>query len=80
MRSNSEVEVTQIAKHGVWLLLHEKKHFVSFENFPGFKNAAVSAIHNIKLLNQNHLYWPDLDVDVSVQSIKDPSSFPLVAR
>jgi hypothetical protein len=27
-----------------------------------------------------HLYWPDLDVDVAVESIEHPERFPLVSR
>src|SRR5438105_810938 len=79
-RSTSEVEVTQISKHGIWLLLHEKEHFLSFDNFPWFKNGSVSAIHNVELLNEHHLYWPDLDVDLAIESIDNPGQFPLVAR
>ena len=79
-RSTSEVEVTQISKHGICLLLSEQEHFLSFDNFPWFKNASVSAIHKVQLLNEHHLYWPDLDVDVAVQSIEHPEEFPLVSR
>jgi hypothetical protein len=75
----SGVEVTQISTHGIWLLLHEKEHFLSFENFPWFTNAPVSAIHNVELLNERHLYWPDLDIDLAVESIEDPEQFPLIA-
>lgn len=77
--STSEVEVSQISKHGFWLLLDEKEHFLSFENFPWFKNASVSAIQNVELLNAHHLYWSDLDVDLAVESIEHPEQFPLVA-
>ena len=73
-------EVTNISKHGIWLLLEDKEHFLSFENFPWFKNASVSAIQNVSLLNANHLYWPDLDIDLAVESIERPERFPLVAN
>jgi hypothetical protein len=76
----SEVEVTQISKHGIWLLLREKELFLSFEDFPWFRDASVSAIHTVELLSERHLYWPVLDVDLSVQSIENPSLFPLVAK
>jgi hypothetical protein len=26
------------------------------------------------------LYWPQLDVDLSIESIRKPESFPLVSR
>jgi hypothetical protein len=78
--ATSEVEVTQISKHGIWLLLREKEHFLSFANFPWFKEAAVAAIQHVELLNEHHLYWPDLDVDLVVESVYDPQGFPLIAR
>ncbi len=78
--STSEVEVTQISKHGIWLLLREKEHFLSFENFPWFKNASVSEIHNVQLLNERHLYWPQLDIDLAVDSINEPERFPLLSK
>ncbi len=80
MTSTSEVEVTQISKHGIWLLLNETEHFLSFENFPWFKDASISAIQNIEILNEHHLYWPDLDVDLAVTSIDHPERFSLVAK
>jgi hypothetical protein len=27
-----------------------------------------------------HLYWPDLDVDLTVESVEFPERFPLVSR
>ncbi|MEK6334657.1 MAG: DUF2442 domain-containing protein [Acidobacteriota bacterium] len=79
-KSNSEVEVTQISKHGIWLLLQEKEHFLSFENFPWFKNAPLSAIRSVELLNEQHVYWPERDIDLVVESIEYPKRFPLVAK
>ena len=76
----SEIEVTQISKHGIWLLLGEGELFLSFNDFPWFKKAAISAIQNVSLLNTNHLYWPDLDVDLAVESLEHPERFPLVAK
>lgn len=73
-------EVTHISKHGFWLLLEEKESFLSFENFPWFKDAPVCAILNVQLLNAHHVYWPDLDVDLAVESITHPERFPLIDR
>lgn len=78
--NTSEVEVTQISTHGIWLLLKGAEHFLSFENFPWFKSAPVSAILNVELLNDQHLYWPELDIDLVVESIQQPEKFLLIAR
>lgn len=75
-----EAEVTHISQHGFWLLLEEKESFLPFEDFPWFKDAPVSAILNVQLLNAHHLYWPDLDVDLAVESINHPDQFPLIAN
>ena len=79
-KDTSEVEVTQISKHGIWLLLNEKEHFLSFDNFPWFKDASVSSIQNVELLNERHVHWPDLDIDLAVESIERPENFPLIAK
>ena len=76
----SGVEVTHISQHGFWLLFEEKEFFLPFEEFPWFKEAPVSAILNVQVINQEHLYWPDLDVDLALESIEHPERFPLTAR
>lgn len=75
-----EVEATHISRHGFWLLLADKEFFLPFDEFPWFKDAPVSAILNVEWLHPDHLYWPDLDVDLAVESIEHPERFPLVAR
>jgi hypothetical protein len=77
--NTSEVEVTNISNHGLWLLIGDKESFLPFEDFPWFKKASVSAILNVEMLSADHLYWPDLDVDLSVESIEHPERFPLVS-
>lgn len=69
-----EAEVTQIDKHGIWLLIGQKESFLPFENFPAFRDASVGAIQNVELLTSDHIYWPDLDIKISLESIADPNS------
>ncbi len=78
--STLEIEVTNISQHGFWLLLADKELFLAFNEFPWFKEAPVSAILNVEWLHPDHLYWPDLDVDLAVESIEHPGRFPLMAR
>lgn len=76
----SEIEVTNISRHGFWLWLAGRELFVPFSEFPWFKDAAVAKITNVEWPSEDHLYWPDLDVDLSVRSIEHPEEFPLVFR
>lgn len=79
-KSTLQAEVTQIDKQGIWLLIGEKESFLSFENFPWFRSASVAAIHNVEFLNARQLRWPDLDIDLAVESIEHPERFPLIAK
>jgi len=78
--STFPVEVTNISRHGFWLLLKDEELFLPFSNFPSFQDAAVRKILNVDLLSPNHLYWPELDVDLAVESIRHPERFPLVSK
>ena len=46
--STSEVEVTGISAHGVWLLAGEEEIFLSYEDFPWFKDVSVREILNVQ--------------------------------
>jgi hypothetical protein len=79
-RVTSEPEVTNISGHGFWLLLDERELFLPFDEFPWFKRAPVEAILNLERPHPGHLHWPDLDVDLSVESIEHPDRYPLTSR
>ena len=78
--NSSLVEVTNISKHGFWLLLENEELFLPFSDFPWFQKALVGSILNVELPSSNHLYWPELDVDLAVESIRYPEKFPLVSK
>ena len=75
-----EVEVTNISVHGFWLLLGEKEFFLPFDEFPWFKNARISEISDVVILNDQHLYWEKLDVDLTLNMIQNPQHYPLISK
>lgn len=79
-KSTSEVEVTNINKHGVWLLAGDREMFMPYEDFPWFKDVPVRKILNVEEPSPGHFYWPDMDVDLGVESIEHPDRFPLKAK
>ena len=76
----SDIEVTNISGHGFWLWLRNREVFLAFADFPWFANATVAQITRVEWPSPDHLYWPDLDVDLAVKSIDHPEEFPLVSR
>jgi Protein of unknown function (DUF2442) len=79
-RNTSRVEVTNISAHGFWLLLEQRELFVPFRDFPWFKAASIGQITRVELPSPHHLYWPELDVDLAVESIDHPERYPLVSQ
>ena len=76
----SPVEVTNVSPHGFWLFIGQRELFLPFRTFPWFKEASVAAITHVELPSPHHLYWPDLDVDLAVESIEHPEKYPLVSQ
>ena len=79
-KNTSAVEVSNVSKHGFWLLIGDSERFVPFEQFPWFQEAPIGQLLNVELPSPRHLYWPDLDIDVAVESIDHPDRFPLVSK
>jgi hypothetical protein len=76
----SVAEVTNVSRHGFWLLLGAEELLVSFSEFPWFRTATIEQITTVDWPTPDHLYWPLLDVDLSVRSIREPAEFPLVSK
>jgi hypothetical protein len=74
------IEVSNVSRHGLWLLAGEEELFLPFEHFPWFKTATIEQISTVERPTADHLYWPRLDIDLSVESVRNPSAFPLVSR
>lgn len=75
-----EVEVTNISEHGFWILIGENEFFLPFVDFPWFKEAKIAEISDVVFLNNEHLFWEKLDIDLTLNMIKDPSKYPLVSK
>jgi hypothetical protein len=79
-KRTSGAEVLGISSNGLWVLVDDREYFLAFTLFPWFRSAAVSQVLNIERPSAGHLYWPDLDVDLAVESIEHPERFPLVSE
>ena len=76
----SKVEVTHVSSHGVWLLADGRELFLSYDDFPWFKDAPIGKIMSVEQVAPGHLRWPELDVDVDIESIDHPEKFPLIVK
>ena len=79
-KNSSSVEVTHVSSHGIWLLAGEQEFFLSYVEFPWFKDATIGKILNVEQPSIGHFYWPDLDVDLGMESIERPEEYPLISK
>ena len=78
--ATSAAEVTNISPHGFWMLIDGRELFLPFEEFPWFKQATIGAILHLERPAPGHLHWPELDIDLSVDSLAHPERYPLKSR
>ena len=76
----SAPEVLNVSPHGFWLLVAGREHFLAFDDFPWFRTATLQQLFRVELHHGEHLYWPELDVDLDLERITRPEKFPLVAK
>lgn len=74
-----DVEITNISSHGIWLYTENQEFFMSYNDFPWFQDAAIRDILFVEQQSPGHFYWPNLDVDLSIEIIRNPERFPLQA-
>jgi hypothetical protein len=77
-KSTSHIEVQNISKSGIWIFVNDREYFLPFTEYPWFKDAKVSEIHNVKITHGSHLHWPELDVDLELESLQHPEQYPLI--
>ena len=76
----SDCEVTHISSYGICLFAQGEELFLSYEDFPWFKDRPVKAILHVEQPAQDHFSWPEIDVDLSREIINNPGRFPLKAK
>ncbi len=76
----SQVEVTNVSSHGPWLLAHSRELFLSYDDFPWFKEASIGSVVKVEEPSPGHFHWPALDVDLGLETIEHPERFPLKSR
>jgi len=77
---NISVSVENITPFGIWLYAKEKEYFLSYQDYPYFKDQTLNSIQDVQLLHGYHLYWPELDVDLEIDNLENPEKYPLKSR
>jgi hypothetical protein len=73
----STAEITNISEFGFWIWFNGKEYFLPFDEYPWFNDCTSSVLFNFEVDRRGHFYWPELDVDLHVDILKNPGNYPL---
>ena len=73
-------EVTNVSGHYIWILIDDEELALPYSDYPWFRSAIIQQILNVLRSTADHLFWPALDVDLSVESIHHLERFTLRSR
>lgn len=66
--------MTNVSRFGVWGLVRDHEYFMDYDEYPQFRDATIGQISNVKLIHGDHLSWPELDVDLHLESLRDAAA------
>lgn len=65
-------EITTIDRHGFWLRCRDEELYLPFSLFPWFEHATVAQLCRVECFGDTCLYWPLLDLELGLESIRHP--------
>jgi hypothetical protein len=65
-------EIMTIDRRGFWLRWRDEELYVPFVLFPWFEHATVAQLCRIEHLGRECLYWPGLDLELTLDRIRHP--------
>jgi len=65
--------------NGLFISVNNEEYYLSYDRLPWFKHAKVSDIFNVEPVLDG-IRWEALDVDLEIDSLKNPEKYPLVMK
>lgn len=55
-------------------------YFLSYNRVPWMQNAPIRSVLNVQMSGSEAIEWPDLGVDLEIDSLRHPERYPLVIK
>ena len=78
--ASTSVSVLMINAQGIMLSVLGHDYFLSYNRIPWMQDAPVRSVLNVRMSGPEAIEWPDLDVDLEIDSLRHPERFPLVIK
>ena len=83
LRNNSVstlASVLMINAQGIMLSVQGNDYFLSYNRIPWMQDAPIRSVLNVQMSGADAIEWPDLDVDLEIDSLRHPERYPLVIK
>ena len=77
---NMEVCVLMINAQGIMLSVQGHDYFLSYNRIPWMQDAPIRSVLNVQMSGSDAIEWPDLDVDLEIESLRHPERYPLIIK
>jgi hypothetical protein len=74
------VSVLMINAQGIMLSVQGHDYFLSYNRIPWMQDAPIRSALNVQMSGSEAIEWPDLDVDLEIESLRHPERYPLVIK
>ena len=78
--SSTSASVLMINAQGIMLSVLGRDYFLSYNRIPWMQDAPIRSVLNVQMSSPEAIEWPDLDVDLEVESLQHPERYPLVIK
>ena len=78
--ANTSVSVLMINAQGIMISVLGNDYFISYNRIPWMQDAPIRSVLNVQMSGPEAIEWPDLDVDLEIDSLRHPERYPLVIK
>ena len=78
--NSTSASVLMINAQGIMLSICGHDYFLSYNCIPWMQDAPIRSVLNVQMSGPEAIEWPDLDVDLELDSLRHPERYPLVIK
>ena len=78
--NSTSVSVLMINSQGIMISVGGQDYFLSYNRIPWMREASIKEVLNIRMCGNGAIEWPDLDVDLEIDSLRYPERYPLLIK
>lgn len=78
--SSTSASVLMINAQGIMISVCGNDYFLSYNRIPWMQDAPIRSVLNVQMSGPESIVWPDLDVDLELDSLRHPERYPLVIK